>query len=689
MNRKYDCISPLEVIDPDESYDIWSQVGMALKHEGYSVSDWIKWSKRGHKFHAGECENKWKTFNENTDTIVTGKTISQLAMERGWKPPKNTDKPIAFNAILTDKFVDPDELDTNIFEKPGESWDGTDDLISYLEALFDDDDIVGYVTKSKTSEDGKKFVPADAGSYVHTCRELIDNINRERGENEDWFSYAFYGPQKIDDVPDSRAGAWIHFNPLDGQGVGNDHVKAFRYSLVESDNMPVENQLAIIKAMNLPCAAIVYSGNKSVHAIVHIDAKDREEYRQRVQTLYETCENNGLTLDKQNKNPSRLSRMPGVMRGNEKQFLIATNQGAKNWDDWQEWRQDKADKLPPFESLADLYYNPPELSPALIHGILREGHKMMLSGPSKAGKSFLLIELCIAMAEGLEWFGFKCEQCKVLYANMEIDRASCIHRFIEVYKALGIEPKHLDNIEIWNLRGKGLPLKNLAPILVRRACNQNFSAIMFDPIYKLGLGDENSAQDVSEFCNQLDYLCASVGVSLIYCHHHSKGKQGAKSAIDRASGSGVFSRDADALIDMVKLVCPEDATEDKSSYDSAYRIEGTLREFENFEPFAIWFKYPIHELDKDHVLNVNAVDGSSTGGQEKGRNTQKLSAEERRERIIQLIDPSTPLTKAYLSTMLGVKDRTIEGDLKKLREEYSIDSFKVGNSWQFHFGGKK
>ena len=40
---------------------------------------------------------------------------------------------------------------------------------------------------------------------------------------------------------------------------------------------------------------------------------------------------------------------------------------------------------------------------------------------------------------------------------------------------------------------------------------------------------------------------------MIYCHHHSKGAQGDKKAQDRASGSGVFARDPDALLDMIEL----------------------------------------------------------------------------------------------------------------------------------------
>ena len=46
---------------------------------------------------------------------------------------------------------------------------------------------------------------------------------------------------------------------------------------------------------------MVYSGGKSIHAIVHIDANDYSEYRNRVDFLYQIVQKNGFKVDKQNK----------------------------------------------------------------------------------------------------------------------------------------------------------------------------------------------------------------------------------------------------------------------------------------------------------------------------------------------------------------------------------------------------
>lgn len=133
--------------------------------------------------------------------------------------------------------------------------------------------------------------------------------------------------------------------------------------------------------------------------------------------------------------------------------------------------------------------------------------------------------------------------------------------------------------------------------------------------------------------------------------------------MDRASGSGVFARDPDALLDLIELdltdellkqeenkascnVCTsylmehlpgwenEVSQDDKCSrvqmeafcklklspgqYSTleaiintavekvrkytAWRIEGTLREFPKFAPVNLWFDYPVHRMDESGAL---------------------------------------------------------------------------------------
>jgi hypothetical protein len=79
--------------------------------------------------------------------------------------------------------------------------------------------------------------------------------------------------------------------------------------------------------------------------------------------------------------------------------------------------------------------------------------------------------------------------------------------------------------------------------------------------------------------------------------------------MDRASGSGVFARDADALLDLTQVKNKGD--EDDSTI--AMRVEGTLREFAPFQPFVVSFKYPLHYLDEQGEYSEAKAEGESKG----------------------------------------------------------------------------
>ena len=726
----YNLTEILEYIDPSTcSYQEWINVGMALKHEGYTVSDWDMWSMKDvNRYHSGECAKKWATF-QGSSAPVTGGTIIQMAKENGYHY-ENVSAELDWDSEIGSKdelvVVDRNWLERSEIHIP-EQWNPTEQIITYLETLFEPDENVGYVTES-WEHDGK-FLPSK-GCYDRTAGQLIKELYQCKGDIG----------SVIGDY-NSEVGAWIRFNPLDGKGVKNENVTEFRYALVESDTMDISAQKAIITELELPVAALVYSGKKSLHAIVKIDASTYEEYKKRVDYLYNVCNKNGLKLDIQNRNPSRLSRMPGIMRNGKKQYLLDTNIGKENWNEWREWIESVNDDLPDPESMADVWDNLPELAPPLIDGVLRQGHKMLIAGPSKAGKSYALIELCCAIAEGKKWLEWNCTQGRVMYVNLELDRASCLHRFKDVYTALGIAPDNLSNIDIWNLRGRSVPMDKLAPKLIRRASKKNYIAIIIDPIYKVITGDENSADQMAHFCNQFDKVCTELGCAVIYCHHHSKGAQGGKRSMDRASGSGVFARDPDALIDLVELELNDDILKQEKNkavckvcegwlykYDklyhasqddlcsetqmlalcreylendayecviedvgkvrkevesrSAWRIEGTLREFPKFAPVNLWFKYPVHDIDNIGVLKDIAVDdGMPTW--KKNFAKKKTDAERKTERknsletAFEACGIDDKVTVKAMAEYMGVSEKTVRRRLKE-HGGFWIDEGQIG-----------
>ena len=162
-------------------------------------------------------------------------------------------------------------------------------------ALYQPGELVNFVTEFKTETDRAGTVKARPMGRGRTVeRDALVAEWTARG------------------VDSGEAGGWLRMNPLDGNGVGDANVTAFRFALLESDLIPLELQLSLFAKLPLPIAAILRSGGRSVHAWVRLDARDAADYRTTVPRMLEILAKFGM--DGKNRNPSRLSRLPGARR---------------------------------------------------------------------------------------------------------------------------------------------------------------------------------------------------------------------------------------------------------------------------------------------------------------------------------------------------------------------------------------
>lgn len=676
---EYRDIDLKEVIDhipcAELTYQEWVNIGMALKYEGYACSTWEEWSMNDTRYKSGECWKKWQTFNGSSSPVTAG-TIVQMAKEHGFNPH-------TVRVFDWDDEIGVDKYDTAWIEpepiKKASRINPHDEIVKYLNTLFEPQDHVCIVASSFKDKDGKykpggKGVTRTAGEWIEDLDKHKSDINAAIGDTE------------------KSAGAWVRFNPLDGKGVKNENVTSYRYALIESDDIDLELQNALIRDMKLPVAVMVYSGGKSIHAIVRVDAPGYEIYKQRVNKIYEKCDIFGLKVDKQNKNPSRLSRLPGVKRGDKWQHIIDVNIGMPTYEDWEEYIDKETDEFPDPEDMFAGEKMP--LSDELIEGILRQGGKMSLTGPSKAGKSFLLMQLAISIASGSQWLSYQCIRKKVLYINFEIDRASMQDRYWHICEALEVERTALSGwLDTWNMKGHEALMSKLKDSLIRRCLKGGYGAVVIDPIYKTLTGDENSATDMSTFTRFMDEICNRTGASIIYAHHHSKGSQTGKSAADRSSGSGVFARDPNAIVDMVEIK-PEDADGQPVEIPdgaTAWRIECTLRDFRTPDPFEIVFDYPRHKvwqgLSGAREMYQQTGYLSRREQQDKGRATQKKNVQRRDNNLITFITEYTkekgvPPTIDEAADALG--DGFSETTIRRKHKDGRIPGLQIKNNMLFY-----
>ena len=617
-DNKQNIIEALNYIEPSElSYDDWLRVGMGIHAENLPMSVFDEWSKRDpNRYNEKDIISTWNSFGKGGGKEVTGGTIIQLAKDRGF----DAHRKLTIGVYDWDDTLLPEE---DLELKRPHRLSPTEQLIAYLKAVFKPTDKVGYVSNDCFYNADKDKWEPKRGDYDRTAEELIKALEKYPDDIE-----CVIGTYQ------KEAGAWIRFNPLDGKGVSASNVTAYNYVLVESDTMPKKDQIAFYNRWQLPISALVDSGSKSVHAIVHIDAENDMIYQQRVLQLFNFLDEKGFVIDASNKNPNKLSRMPGVFRNGVMQELIAVNIGCANY---QEWEKFVAEELATFEvmNVTDFFHNPEPQKAELIHGLLRKGHVLLVTGPSKAGKSFLMIRLAICISEGKPFLNFDCEKAKVVYINPEIEAASIGHRFMDVYDALKITEPTKDNpIQAINLRGTIVNIQELVEKLIIKYKSKGVDVFIIDPLYKFMDQDESDAQYMNSFLQRLEYLGKELNATIIFSHHHAKGPSAAKAVIDRGSGSGIMGRQADAIMDLTELQIDDEFREDHCFDDSwtAYQIEYVTREFKRPKTIKAVFKYPLHEIDTTNELKELYPVGDIRNVQKK--NPKQATIEDRYNRFI-------------------------------------------------------
>lgn len=134
--------------------------------------------------------------------------------------------------------------------------------------------------------------------------------------------------------PESKAGSWVRINPTDDTGIADKNITSFRFALLESDQLPQKLQLAVLVRLPLPVFTILTSGGKSLHAWIRVNAASAENYREMVKEVFDSLR--PLGIDVSNRNPSRLSRLPGAQRvigasGDGRQRILYLNPSANEW----------------------------------------------------------------------------------------------------------------------------------------------------------------------------------------------------------------------------------------------------------------------------------------------------------------------------------------------------------------------
>ena len=356
--------------------------------------------------------------------------------------------------LLQNFKIDPEALSI-----PWPAADWRKDLAKLLEVAFEKDETI-------------EFKISDTPTAT---AELVSNIV----DRDDAI-------KKIMKSLDCQDGALICVNATKGGADATDESWRYRYAVIDNPKMSLAKQLAYYKALNLPCAALVDTGANSVQAWVKIGAVDREEYDERIEFLFKTLDSQGFKIDSANKSPSFMARMPGVLRGGKQQYLIGTEQGAKNFKEWKEWVEYSLDGKPLIELASDSE-EPPKKDASIIENMLRAGEFFLFQAPPKSGKSLALMDMALSICYGEDWFGNATSSNDVLFINFELTKSVFLNRLHLLGNKRGLNAS-TPKFGFLNLRGTALSPLETAQLIAKRIEgakkleNHDYRVVVIDPI---------------------------------------------------------------------------------------------------------------------------------------------------------------------------------------------------------------
>lgn len=229
------------------------------------------------------------------------------------------------------------------------------------------------------------------------------------------------------------------------------------------------------------------------------------------------------------------------------------------------------------------------LPPELIEGILYQSRRMLVTGASKARKSWLLHQIAFCIANGLKFLDrFSTAASELLYVNFELLEATSALRFDAIAKALGTGSQ--DNISILSVSDHlDLVGSDFSRYLALIAEELGRKGVVLDPMWRI-LGDyeENSNTEIRQALVPLVRFAREARASVIGAHHHTKGSPVGKEAIDRSSGAAAWHRDPAVILTMTPHKIAD-----------AFTFDIITNDFPPVDPFVVRFTHPIFVIDLD------------------------------------------------------------------------------------------
>jgi hypothetical protein len=136
----------------------------------------------------------------------------------------------------------------------------------------------------------------------------------------------------------------------------------------------------------------------------------------------------------------------------------------------------------------------------------------------------------------------------------------------------------------------------------------------------------------------------------------------------------VFSRDADAICDLSFLSPKKEALEllgqQIGDGEKPMQIAFVLRDFKDIEPINIWFRFPLHFVDKTGLLDGSPLEGSREDNL--GQSSKRTSDSERKGALDRLFRACEEDGIASISEMIAYADgEPSEASIRRYIKEFN------------------
>jgi hypothetical protein len=345
-------------------------------------------------------------------------------------------------------------------------------------------------------------------------------------------------------------------------------------------------------------------------------------------------------------------------RLNEAGSDIAPPDAADDFDVWDEVEPAEERSRWNFLSLDDVESLPPPRW--LVPGVLTEGSLAAIYGAPESGKSFLAVDMSMAIAGGVDWHGRQVERGGVLYIAAE--GAPGLGKRFRAWKADRLAQGRRFDLHLMRDDLNLAAEKDGGVRAFAQAVTDELGPlrlIVIDTLNQTAAGaDENSAKDMGRYIASMKRLRDATGAAVVVVHHSGKdlgkGMRGSSALLGAMDTTVEVERDKDRRAITVRVQKQKDAER-----------EGPMR-------------FNLENADESLVLRPTVmVDAASDFGEPETRDDGlialacELGASDGTVKASELLDAATKrLGMSKSSAQRAVADKIPEGRIDAVRASW-------------------